>query len=175
MKIALLGKMGSGKSTCAKYLKEKYNFEIHSFGSPVKKFAKEIFNDNTKNRSLIQDFAQKVKEIDPNVWVNYLINNANFSKNIVVDDLRFPNEFEVLKANGFLIIKLDISKEFQELRLKTTYPDNFQTHLNRRNDISESFTDILENDYIYKVDSDNIENLYSFLDSIIHNYFSIKD
>ena len=175
MKIALLGKMGSGKSTCAQYLKEKYNFEIHSFGSPVKKFAKEIFNDNTKNRSLIQDFAQKVKEIDPNVWVNYLINNVDFDKKIVVDDLRFPNEFEILKNNGFIIIKLDISKEFQELRLKTTYPDNFQIHLNRRNDISESFTDVLEHDYIYKVDSNNIKNLYSFLDSIIDKYFSIKD
>lgn len=29
MKIAILGKMGSGKSTSANYLKEKYNFEIH--------------------------------------------------------------------------------------------------------------------------------------------------
>ena len=175
MKIAILGKMGSGKSTSANYLKEKYNFEIHSFGYPVKKFAKEIFNDHSKNRKLIQDFAQKIKEIDPDVWIKYLINNVDLKKNIVIDDLRFPNEYSVLKKNGFKIIKLSISDEFQEIRLKNTYPDNYQLHIERKNDISESYTDTIPFDYLYNVTSNSIEDLHRFLDNIIKINLNIKD
>tara|TARA_X000000950_G_C13771958_1_gene601381 strand:+ start:413 stop:940 length:528 start_codon:yes stop_codon:yes gene_type:complete len=175
MKLAILGKMGSGKSTSAKYLKENYNFKIHSFGYPVKKFAKEIFNEKSKNRKLIQDFAQKVKEIDPDVWVKYLINNLDLEKNIVIDDLRFPNEYKVLKKNGFKIIKLSITDEFQEIRLKNTYPDNYQVHIERKNDISESYTDEILYDYLFKVESNNIKDLHLFLDNIVNNNLNIKD
>ena len=167
MKIAIIGKICSGKSTCAKYLKDKYDFKIHSFGAPVKKYAGEIFNEKLKNRKLIQEFAQKVKEIDNDVWVNYLLNDINIDDNIVIDDLRFPNEYDALKKNGFIIIKLLISKEFQEQRIKITYPENFDTHLNRLNDISESFTNNLEEDYLFIVTKENENSLESFIDNLI--------
>ena len=44
MKIAIIGKMGSGKSYIAKHLKENYNFKVMSFGYPVKKYATEKTN-----------------------------------------------------------------------------------------------------------------------------------
>ena len=169
MKIAIIGKMGSGKSTCAKYLEDKYNFKIHSFGGPVKKYAKEIFNQKDKNRELIQTFAQKIKEIDNDVWVKYLINNINHADNIVVDDLRFPNEHSVLKKEGFTIIKLTISEKFQEKRIKQTYPDNYLSHLNRRYDVSESFTDSLNADYHFNISESSENNYEEFLDNIIKN------
>ena len=169
MKVAIIGKMGSGKSTCAKYLEDKYNFKIHSFGGPVKKYAKEIFNEKDKNRELIQTFAQKIKEIDNDVWVKYLINDINHLDNIVVDDLRFPNEYSVLKKEGFTIIKLIISEKFQEKRIKQTYPNNYLSHLTRRNDISESYTDSLDADYNFNISESSENNYEEFLDNIIKN------
>jgi len=167
MKIAIIGKICSGKSTCAQYLRDKYDFKIHSFGAPVKKYAKEIFNEKLKNRKLIQEFAQKIKEIDNDVWVNYLLNNINMNDNIIIDDLRFPNEYSALKKKGFIIVKLLISKEFQEERIKITYPQNYTTHLNRLNDISESFTDSLLEDYSFTVTEKSEDSLENFIDQLI--------
>ena len=54
-----------------------------------KKICQRNFNEKLKNRKLIQEFALKVKEIDNDVWVNYLLNDINIDDNIVIDDLRF--------------------------------------------------------------------------------------
>ena len=167
MKLALIGKMGSGKSTCADYLNKNHNFKILSFGEPVKKYAKEIFNDTTKNRQLIQDFAQKIKEIDQDVWVNYLLRNVKYSENIVVDDLRFPNEYAALEKAGFKFIKLIISNKFQIERLKKTYPNNYNNHISRRNDISESYINLLQADYFFNMNHYTETKLNSCLDNIV--------
>lgn len=43
---------------------------------------KEIFGVEWKDRELIQDFAEKVKEIDRDVWINMLDKD-----NVVIDDV----------------------------------------------------------------------------------------
>lgn len=169
MIIAITGKMCSGKSTAAKYLEEKYNFKIHSFGEPVKKYAALIFKDTTKNRPIIQDFAQKVKEIDENVWVNYLLRNIDKNDNIVIDDLRFPNEYDALYKLGATIIKIDIDDAFQICRLKHTYPDNYTCHISRRNNISEMYIDQIKSDYVFQLNPDSEDKMYTFMDTIINN------
>ena len=109
MRIAFIGKICSGKSYAAKYLQDNHNFEILSFGEPVKKYATEIFNLKFKDREIIQDFAQNIKKMDPDVWVNYLIRKLDTiddSKNIVIDDLRFHNEQCALRKLGFTFMYL---------------------------------------------------------------------
>ena len=145
-KIAFAGKICSGKSTTARYFKEKYNGKIYSFGSAVKTYCSEIFDMQYKNRELIQEFAQKVKEIDMDVWVKYTVRQMekDFREHsnipmIIVDDLRFPNEAKILKENNFFIIELNIDESFQEERIKHTYPETFSEHLARRDDISETY------------------------------------
>ena len=44
----------------------------------------------------MQSVGTKMREIDENVWVNYIINN-NKDKNIIVDDVEYLNEFYELK------------------------------------------------------------------------------
>jgi len=171
MKIAIIGKICSGKSYLANYLKDKHNFEILSFGEPVKKYAKEIFNLKFKNREIIQKFAQSVKEIDNDVWVKYLINNLDKhkDKHIVIDDLRFKNEQLALKKRGFIFIKLEIIKDYQIERIKKTYPDHYDVHISRLNDISENNT--LEYDYEFKITKESEDQLIKFIDTIL---FDIK-
>ena len=59
--IGLCGKKFSGKTTFGKYVKEKYNYKIYSFGESLKKSLKEIFyfNDDELNgnkKEVINDY-----------------------------------------------------------------------------------------------------------------------
>ena len=93
MKIAFSGPICSGKSTMSKYLQEEYNCKIISFAQPVKTYCTEIFEMKNKDRKLLQTFADKCKEINPFVWVNLAEKEIlkNINKNIIIDDLRYPN------------------------------------------------------------------------------------
>ena len=56
MKIAITGKMGSGKSYLADKISNKYGFYIASFAGRVKELAKELFNMVGKDRGLLINF-----------------------------------------------------------------------------------------------------------------------
>ena len=49
----------------------------------------------------------------------------------IIDDLRFQNELDGLMNDecDWIFIKLNISKEIQEKRIKLLYPDNYQDHI----------------------------------------------
>ena len=167
-KIAISGKIASGKSTLSKYIQEKYNFTRIGYGDAVKKFAKEIFNMEYKDRQLLQDFAQSMRSIDEDVWVKIVerhINNT--TENILVDDLRFPNELESLNKMGFTIIKIELDIDLQKERIKNTYPTTFIEHYNRLNDISESYINELEVEYTFNMTKENEKKIFLLMDNII--------
>lgn len=137
MKIAIFGKMASGKTYISKSLALKYNLEIYSFGDKVKELAKELFMMKGKDRKLLQILADKMKEINPDVWVNYLVEKLKDKDNVIIDDLRFPNEALVLENLGFTIIGLDIDQNTQLKRLKKKYPNNYYCHLENLHHNSE--------------------------------------
>ena len=68
MRIAICGKICSGKSTLANALSENFNLRKISFANPVKMYAKEIFDMKYKDRKLIQDFAEKMKQANEKVY-----------------------------------------------------------------------------------------------------------
>ena len=143
MKIAVTGKMCSGKTTLCNYLCElEPRFEIFSFGKKVKSVSSDLFqmNPEVKDRSLLTSIGQKMREIDPDVWVNYVISECKDTEYCLVDDLRYQNEYEALVNNDFKIIQLNISDELQESRIKKVYPDNYEDHLKNRNHVSEKNT-----------------------------------
>ena len=143
MKIAVTGKMCSGKTTLCNYLCElEPRFQIFSFGKKVKDVASDLFqmDPRVKDRTLLTSIGQKMREIDKDVWVNYVINQCKDVEYCLVDDLRYQNEYEALVKNGFKIIQLNISDELQEYRIKMVYPDNYLDHLQNRNHPSEKNT-----------------------------------
>ena len=138
MKIAITGKMCSGKSTLAQIIKETDDrFVIYSFGQKVKDVAKDLFNMKEKDRTLLTSIGTKMREIDYDVWVNYVIHQTKDKTHCIVDDLRYQNEYEALHDNGYKTIQLVVDREIQEERIKNVYPNNFQDHLDNRNHISE--------------------------------------
>jgi len=140
MKIAVTGKMCSGKTTLCNYLCEiEPRFQIFSFGKKVKDVASDLFNmdPQIKDRTLLTSIGQKMREINKDVWVNYVIQQCKDIEYCLVDDLRYQNEYEALVKNEFKIIQLNISDELQEKRIKNIYPLNYKDHLNNRNHASE--------------------------------------
>lgn len=168
MKIAIIGKICSGKTTIADYLVNiNSNFKKLSFSTKVKEIALELFNDKNKNRLLLQQIGTKMREINENVWAEYTINQSKKYDFIVIDDLRYKNEYDLLKKNNYKIIKLIISDELQLSRLKMTYPNDWNTHLENLNHESESFINIIKDvDLIIDVDKDK-NNIYN----IVENYY----
>jgi dephospho-CoA kinase len=170
MKIAIYGKMCSGKTTIANLIKEHDDrYEIFSFGKKIKILANELFGmdlDN-KNRTLMIQIGSKMREIDENVWVNYIINETKDKEFCIIDDLRFQNELNLLEENNWNIIQLDINEDLQLIRLKKLYKENYIDHIKNKNHLSE------QNNLIFKkspliINSSN--NLESIKKDIINEY-----
>lgn len=180
--IAFCGKMTSGKSTLAKalcsyykdYHKQMIHPVIYSFATGVKKCAVEYFNMENKDRDLLVNIGMGMRKIDKNVWVNYLHNNMQKDAKLceryklrhipIVDDLRFTNEYEYLKKNDFVIIKLNISDEEQKNRLKKIYPKDWKIHTKYLSHESEQFNNghDLELDTLESIE-DNIKIIKHYL------------
>ena len=166
MKIGLIGKMCSGKTHVGNILSRKCALKKLAFADKVKEIAKDLFNMKHKDRALLQKIGKSMRNIDPNVWINYLLynlNNDSFDR-FIIDDIRYPNELLALQERGFIIIKLIVDKDTQRERLIKTYPNTFQEHLDRLNHESEINIDNMEGDFTIKSDENIIENILECID-----------
>jgi len=161
MRIGICGKMCSGKSTLAnKIIDYKKSTGISvtkdSFAAKIYDIAHDIFKMNTKDRNLLQQIGTKFREIDDKVWINYIINKH--TDNVIIDDVRYQNEILALKDNGYILIKLKISRNFQIKRLQYLYKDDFNRHYKNIDHVSELFVDVAPDDmFNIVVDVDNEE------------------
>ena len=169
MKVAITGKMCSGKTSLAKLIQEQDNrYEIYSFGKKVKEVAVDLFDMKEKDRSLLVNIGTKMREIDSNVWVNYVINQTKDKEYCIIDDLRYQNEYDALIKNGFKVIQLIVDSKTQEERIIKTYPNNYEDHIKNRDHISEKnlFNWIETPTIINTTDSNSIEDTKEILDSL---------
>ncbi len=145
MKIALCGKMASGKTTIADHLRHiighEGGFRIVSMAGEVKRVGRELFGMEEKDRPLLQQIGMKMREIRESVWLDALIRESEKHELVVCDDVRFINEAKTLKEHGWVLIKLDINEDLQKERLQKTYPDDWAVHWNNRSDASEAEVD----------------------------------
>ena len=141
MKIAISGPMCSGKTTIANMLKNQLiNADIYSFGKKVKDVAYDLFNmnKNIKDRTLLINIADKMREIDEDIWAKYIINKISDKNNCIIDDLRFQNELDILeKDNNWIYIVLNIDNKIRLDRLKKLYPNNYLDHIKNMGHLSE--------------------------------------
>jgi hypothetical protein len=94
--------------------------------------------------------------------VNYIKNKYQNEKYVIIDGARYENEIMMLKENGFFLIKLNISYELQEKRIKNLYKNNYQEHIIKRNHTSETSVDFINNsifNLIIDVDHHDIKNI----------------
>jgi dephospho-CoA kinase len=169
MRIAIAGKMASGKTTVADMLVSKYGFtrvslatplrqlvEIHENCEPhqwssqitpicekiakvcpvthttkdivsavMKCFASNPKTPGEKNRGLYQSLGTDTirQQFGQDVWIHYLLNDLRDNIDIVLDDLRFINEFIELSKSGFKTVRIHMSEELRMKRVKKLYPN----------------------------------------------------
>ena len=124
-RIAFFGPMASGKTFCARYLIDKYGYQRMSFAAKLKEVAADLLGvtgkDNEGRRAL-QMLGQSIREIKADAWIDYALKTAPKGK-LVVDDLRYQNEAQALRDEGFIIIRTWVPEEIREGRITLLYPN----------------------------------------------------
>lgn len=118
MIIGFAGPKGSGKSSAADCLQRRYGYELHSFARPIKDMLETIGVQNLhknkdipipflfgqSSRQAMNSLGDWGRKIDEMFWIRRWQETFPSSPNIVVDDVRLPQEFAVIKALGGTII-----------------------------------------------------------------------
>jgi len=113
-RIAFSGKARSGKDSAAAALFQKYQFKTIKFADPLYKLQYHIQDlveqQHHKDTKLLQFLGEGLRQnVDKDIWV---INAKNTIKqcedNIVITDLRYKNEYDMLKKDfGFFICRIE--------------------------------------------------------------------
>ena len=110
----------------------------------------------------------KMREINKDVWAIYIVNK--YKNNIIIDDLRFSNEFKYLKEDNYYLVRINIDKKLQIERLKNKYSD-YKEHIKKLNHSSETeLDDEINFNYIFNNKSNiNLEKIANDILDCIEN------
>ena len=129
--VGISGKMGTGKTTLAKFMLSEFpEFTRVAFADILKKEVSEQYGipliwcydqkskenliGTVKLREILQFHGSVRRGIDPDYWIKAF--DKEYSrvaiKGIIIDDVRFPNEAEYVKASGGYLIRLDPYEEY---------------------------------------------------------------
>lgn len=147
MKIAICGKMCSGKSSLANYIMRVFpDYQKYSFGQKVKDLCVELFNMEGKDRQLLINFANKMRELDSDVWIRQVLKETKGKDHCIIDDVRYQNEVDALLDDGWTFIQLYIPSGLQLERIMKVYPNDYQSHIDASTHVSE------QNNFIFPKD-----------------------
>ena len=173
--IGMIGKAGSGKDTVGDYLKEKYNFTGLALADTLKRGVQEMFvipdevmYDRVKReeplpdmpdwtvRKLLQFVGTELirNHIDNAAWTKSLIKRYPKKGNIVVTDVRFPDEVDGIRELSGCPVYF----------IRVTRPGCVGTDVGIKNHASEIHE--LEGDFEI-VNSTTLEDLYEKVDGVM--------
>jgi len=179
MKIAVVGKMRSGKDTLGKYVfyNDHEGWQNHlAFGDEIKQVARVYFPDivaKGKPRKLYQTIGQEFRKHDPDVWVKALDRNMQHlikregASNFIITDVRQLNEYEYLKEKGFTVIKVEANDEIRKERIMLS-GDVFEAEDFYHE--TETTVDLIPYDYLIT----NNDTLESFMEQIYFIHEELK-
>lgn len=172
--ICVCGKAGSGKSSVAKYIFNKYKEnKLDVIMSPYTKYLKKYISeitgwnmeDQDKPRELLQKISSdliKNKLGNKDFFINRQIEDIDiysyFFDIIIIPDVRFPEEIEILKDKYNNLISIGV--------IRNDYDNGLSE--NQKNDITETSLDAYEN-YDYVLNNDGTDKLFKDTLEIIKN------
>lgn len=165
-RIALVGNMRSGKDTFADVLINEYGYTRIAFADELKRICKELFpeqfTNGNKPRKILQDVGQCMRSIDYDVWVKALgrkIEHCN-DKNLVITDVRYPNEVAYLRDNGFIIVQIIVYRSIIVGRCKATDPNFNPMQLEHESEFMASHCSVGD------IEIYNNKSLEAYLDTV---------
>lgn len=173
VKIALTGRMRSGKDAVAVHLAQQYGFVRFAFGDGIRKVCRELFPDQFANdrkpRALLQGVGQAMRTFDPDVWANATMRPINerlyedYEGRIVITDLRQPSEYARLRTEGFVIIRVTCDEAIRRQRMLDagdTFDERDLTHE------TELYTDGFAVDYEVE-NNGSLAELHAKVDAVM--------
>ena len=165
IKIAFAGWSGSGKTTAARYLADKYNGEVVSFAEGIKYIDRYLFGNQPKERDRLQRIGEFFRSFDPDIWVKRTLETCEFEDRVFIDDLRRENEYIALKNAGFKFVRIVAD---EDIRIKRLIERDGKCDVTLLYNSSENgcasipMTEIENND--------SIEELYAQLDELMEEW-----
>lgn len=173
LKIALTGKMRSGKDEIARHLWLRHGFKKLAFGDELKRIFHELnpwIPESPKPRAEYQRFGQEMRRIyGDDIWIKHVeyiataIENNIRTNGLVISDLRQPNEHDWCKRNGFVIVRVTAPDEIRLERAKQA-GDIFEA-----DDLAhetESYVDSFDVDYEI-INDGSLDELYAQVDEVM--------
>jgi len=131
--VLLVGTICAGKTTIAAAIKTNLGVDFRKsvvcpLANKLKSLATELYgmDSQKKDRVLLQTLGKSLRNIDPDVFVNYVLKERiKYETDVIfiVDDGRYLNELRKFKAANFLIIGLRVDEAIRMARIKSLYPD----------------------------------------------------
>ncbi len=188
MIIAISGKIGSGKSTvgdiferegfvldsfaksvkdicCILFGYDRDTIEGSTLNSRIwresidKKHTNLLKRDFTPRDAMVlvgTEFGRNM--VHPNIWVNTLFNRYDKNTNLLITDLRFPNEYEEIKKRGGIVIRINRSNENSSNHISECALDNHNFDYVINNDGTLYDLEISVLNIINEIKKNNINN-----------------
>jgi cytidylate kinase len=165
------GRACSGKDVIGDYISTRYDFKKVFFADPIYEIAKKYFGMKEKDRPLLIIIGDKLREIDMNVFVKYLLNNLKKDEDYIITDVRRDNEYILCKEAGFIPIRV---KADLGIRIKRSierdgkYPDTalWEGH-------SETGADNFE--YLEIENNGTLDELYRKIDIFMKQFDDMEE
>ena len=162
LKLAITGKMGTGKSSLTALLKEQENAYVTSYSSVIRGVILGL--DLQPSRDLMQATGDFFRKYNQDVWTDCLLKEVStISRTVIIEGIRYEFERDKLASKGFKIIKVLSRDDLRRKRIE----NREKIHLNDdvwvtwQNHPTEIYVDRIKADY-------EIENNDS-LDSLRHS------
>lgn len=165
IKIALIGKSGSGKTEAAKYLASKYHFAICNTGKKCRELAKEFFNSESKE--ILQKITDSFNAIEMGIWLKVAMKDKSlFNKDVVIDSIRFIEDYNFAKSHGFKIWKIEAPQAIRMTRLRSR---GQEFKIENDNHQSETELQNIPPDFIINNAFEDVSELFSLIDKQFTN------
>lgn len=174
MKVAVYGKFRSGKSEVCSIISNSIECDLFDFGDALKECVAIVYPKSVnkpKDRGRLIKFGQHLRKLDENIWVNIVehkILNTK-SRNILVTGVRQQNEYEMLKDQGFIFIRVDAN---EDIRIERCIANGDYFNKEYMYNSTETELEQFVPDYIVKNENDLKElefNIKNILSEIISN------
>jgi len=116
--LALSGPRACGKSTIAKHLVNNHGYTRLAFADALREIAKCAGDQFIEDRNYLARLGTTLREMWPRFLLDVISQKiARIEGPVVIEDIRFPTEFDFCKSIGAVTIRFEITREEQLKRL----------------------------------------------------------